>query len=231
MLAFLVALTLAQFPAPYDFLDNSEIGDANQSISLRSKGLYEAQASDSKKVKTLITGKWMMTADALEVRTSACKGPACKELKRDYAAKVTVVAPRVMVVASTAPKPFLQSGSYYCHYLGCEQRVGVEIVSKAAKLRLLHRIEDHLVEKNRGRDSSVVWTAAKSEIDTPATKIEICGREPERARQGVELLKADLAELPWVGELVVDEAPKSDCLWDVRLVVRDAVALPAVVKK
>jgi hypothetical protein len=226
MLTALLVTALAQLPTPFDFIDNAEIGDATQSISLRSQGTYEGQATDAKKAKSDVTGKWKMTGDALEVKATGCKGPACKELKRDFAAKVTVVAPRAMVIASTAPKPFLQSGSYYCRFLGCEQRVGIEVVSKAAKLRLMHVIEDHLIEKNRGRDATVVWLGARPDGETPTTKVELCGRDPERAKKGLELLKADLADLTWVGELAVDETPKSDCLWDVRLVIKDSVALP-----
>jgi hypothetical protein len=131
-----------------------------------------------------------------------------------------------MSIQSTAPTPFFPSGSYYCRYLGCEKRLGVEILSKGANHRILHVIEDKLIEKNRGRDATVVWIGERPTSDTSKTRVELCGREPERSKQALELLKADLAGEDWVGELAVVEELQKDCLWDVRLYVKDDVQAP-----
>lgn len=226
MLSLVPLLVVSALPTPADFLEGSEVGDANQSVALRSKGAYEGTAS-----KTTVTGAWTIADDTLTVTAKDCKGPACDALKKDFTAKVSVVAPRAMVLQSTAPAPLLQSGAYYCHYLGCEQRIGVVLVSQLPR-RVMNAVEDALIDQNRGRNATVVWIGDKAAEPSPETRIELCSRDAERAKKGVELLKADVKKaLPWIGAPKVVETPVSDCLWDVRLVVSDSVQLPPRKKK
>lgn len=221
MLSLVTTLALAGLPTPQDFLEGAELGDASQFVALRSKGQYEATVG-----ATAVTGTWAMKADTLEVKATACKGPACKELKKDFTVQAEVVAARAATLKSTAPAPLLQSGSYYCHYLGCEQRIGVVIVAQQPR-RLLNAVEDALIDQNRGRNATVVWVGPKAAQPSDKTRIEVCGRDPARAKKGAELLKADVKQaLPWIGEPVLVDTPATDCLWDVRLVVSDAVQLP-----
>jgi hypothetical protein len=231
MLTALLTLSLSQLPTPIELIDNAEIGDATQYIQLRSKGAYEGQLVNKAKGNTIVNGTWKMNGDTVEVKLSGCKGPSCKDAKKDYTAKVTIAAARAMLLQSTAPAPFFQSGSYYCHYLGCEPRTGVEILSKGANLRAMHAVEDHLIGKNRGRDITVVWIGQRTETDTTKSRVELCGRDLEKAKKGLETLKADLAEAPWFGDLAVVEEPVKDCLWDVRLFVRDDLHPPAKSKR
>ncbi len=232
MLTALLALSLSQLPSPLDFIDNTEIGDARQYIGLRSRGVYEGHLVDKARGETVVSGSWkMVNADTLEVKATGCKGPACKDAKKDYTAKVSVAAARAMTLQSTAPAPFFPSGSYYCHYLGCEPRIGIEVLSKAANLKALHAVEDHLIERNKGRNSTVVWIGPRPEGETTRSRIEICGRDPVKAKAALEELKADLTTAAWFGEVTVVEAPAKDCLWDARLYVRDDVQPPPRAKK
>ena len=231
MLTALLAFSLSQLPTPIDFIDNTEIGDARQYVGLRSRGVYEGHLVDKARGDTVVSGTWKMTGDTIEVKAAGCKGPACKEAKKDYTAKVGVAAARAMTLLSTAPAPFFPSGSYYCHYLGCEPRIGVEVLSKAANLKALHAVEDALIERNKGRNSTVVWIGPRPEADTTKSRIEVCGRDPEKAKTALETLKGDLATIPWLGEYTVVDAPQTDCLWDVRLFVRDDVQPPAKQKR
>lgn len=227
----LLALSLSQLPSPQDFIDNTEIGDAKQYIGLRSRGVYEGHAIDKAKGDTSVTGTWKLNGDTVEVKTATCKGPLCKELKKDWTAKIGVAAARAMTVQSSAPAPLFPSGSYYCHYLGCEPRTGVEIVSKGANLRALHGVEDALIARNVGRNTTVVWIGARPEADTSKSRIEVCGRDPEKAKAALAELQGDLKSVEWFGEATVVEAPAKDCQWDVRLYVRDDVQPPAKKKK
>ncbi|MEW5741312.1 MAG: hypothetical protein AB1938_20485 [Myxococcota bacterium] len=221
MAPLLPLLALAALPSPADFLEGAEIGDATQSLSLRSKGVFEATAN-----KTTVTGAWTLKDDVLEVKASGCKGPECKALQKDFRAEVDVVGPRALVLLSTAPAPLLQSGSYYCHYLGCEQRIGVHISSQLPR-RVLNAVEDALIEQNRGRNATVVWVGQRAEKPSDKTRIEVCGRDAERAKKGLELLLDDVKKtLPWIGEPEVVKTPATNCLWDVQLVVSDKVQLP-----
>lgn len=232
MLTSLLVLSLCQLPSPLDFIDNTEIGDAKQYIGLRSRGVYEGHLVDKAKGDTVVSGTWKMTGgDTVEVKATACKGPGCKDAKKDYTAKVGVAAARAMTLLSTAPAPFFPSGSYYCHYLGCEPRIGVELVTKAGNLKGMHAVEDALIERNKGRNSTVVWIGQRVESDTPKSRIQMCGRDAEKGKAAVELLKADVASVPWLGEVTVDETPAKDCLWDARLYVRDDIQPPPRVKK
>lgn len=231
MLTALIAISLSQLPSPMDFIDNTEIGDAKQYVGLRSRGVYEGHLVDKVKGDTVVSGTWKMNGDTIEVKASGCKGPACKEAKKDYTAKVGVAAARAMTLLSTAPAPFFPSGSYYCHYLGCEPRIGVEILSKSANLKALHAVEDHLISRNVGRNSTVVWIGPRTDTDTTKSRIEVCGRDPEKSKLALEQLKGDVAAAAWFGELTVVEAPQKDCLWDVRLFVRDDVQPPAKARR
>lgn len=227
----LTTLALSQLPTATELLDNAEIGDAQQYMQLRSKGAYEAHLVDKAKGDTVVSGSWKIANDTLEVKTSGCRGGLCKDAKKDYQAKVTVVAARAMLIDSTAPKPFFQSGAYYCHYLGCEPRVGVEILSAKANVKAMHAVEDHLISKNRGRDVTVVWIGARPDSDTTKSRIEVCGRDAEKSKKALETLKGDLAEATWFGEYTVVEKAAENCLWDVRLFVRDDVAPPVKSKR
>lgn len=232
MLTALLTLSLTQLPTPFDFIDNAEIGDAQQYIQLRSRGHYEGQLVDKTKGNTIVSGSWKMNGDTIEVKATGCKGPQCPAVKKDYTAKVLVEAARAMTLTSTAPAPFFPSGSYYCHYLGCEKRHGVEVLSKAANHRVLHVVEDKLIEKNHGRNTTVVWIGERPTTgDGSKSRIETCGREPERAKQALETLKADIAGLDWLGEVTVVETPAKDCNWDVRLYVKDDAQAPIKAKR
>jgi hypothetical protein len=227
----LVALSLAQLPSVQDFIDNTEIGDAKQYIGLRSRGVYEGHAVDKAKGDTVVNGTWTLTGDTVEVKSASCKGPACKELKKDWTAKVAVAAARAMLVESSAPPPLFPAGAYYCHYLGCEPRLGVEIISKGASLKALQAVEDALIARNVGRNTTVVWIGPRPEGDTATSRIELCGRDGEKAKAALETLKGDLSSADWFGEVSVVEAPAKGCSWDVRLFVRDDIAPPAKKKK
>lgn len=230
-LTLLTAVMLSQLPTASDLLDNAEIGDAVQYISLRSRGAYEGELVDKAKGNTKVQGSWKVEGDTLQVKATSCKGPACKDAKKDYTAKATVAAERALLLETTAPAPFLPSGSYYCHYLGCEQRLGIEVVSNGANVRALHAVLDHLIEKNRGRNTTVVWIGARPTTETKQSRVEVCGRDPVRAQQALDLVKADFAETSWFGEVAVVSEPITGCLWDVRVVVRDDVTPPAPPRK
>ena len=92
----LVALSLAQLPTAQDFIDNTEIGDAKQYIGLRSRGVYEGHAIDKAKGDTVVNGTWKLNGDSVEVKSTGCKGPACKELKKDWSVKIGVAAARAI---------------------------------------------------------------------------------------------------------------------------------------
>jgi len=225
MRSLLVTMAVAGLPAPMDFLDGAELGDANQFVAFRGKGQYEASVGAGASA-TQVTGTWAIKDDVVEVKATGCKGPACKDLKKDFTAQVDVVGPRAMVVKSTAPAPLFQSGAYYCRSMGCEQRVGVAIISQLPR-RVMNAIEDALIDQNRGRDATVVWIAPRAAQPSDKTRIEVCGRDAARAKKIAELLAADVKKaLPWIGEPVLVETPAKDCLWDAQLVVSDAVQLP-----
>jgi hypothetical protein len=230
MITLVTTLVLAGLPTPQDFLEGAELGDASQYVALRSNNQFEANVG-SGATATVVNGSWSMKGDTLEVKTTACKGPACKDVKKDFTAQVEVVAPRALTLQSTAPAPLVQSGSYYCHSMGCEQRIGVVIVAQQPR-RLLNAVEDGLIDQNRGRNATVVWVGAKAAQPSDKTRIEVCGRDSARAKKGAELVLADVKKaLPWIGEPVLVEKPATNCLWDVQLVVSDAVQLPPKPKK
>jgi hypothetical protein len=125
----------------------------------------------------------------------------------------------------------LPTGSYYCRFQGCEQRIGIELRSKNAPASAMNYILDFSIDKNRKRDQTVVWWGKKLQTDAGPSRIETCARDPERAKKGAELMQADLAELPWLGKLEIKETEDKDCLWDVRVTVADTVVAPSRLKR
>lgn len=73
----------------------------------------------------------------------------------------------------------------------------------------------------------MVWWGKKLQEDAGKSRIETCGRDPERAKKGAELLQADLAELPWLGKLEISPSAEAGCLWDVRVTIADDVVAPS----
>ncbi len=220
------ALTLLLLTvSPVELIDGAEIGTAEHSVFFESKGIWKGEKVDKKAGNTQLSGTWTMLDEKVDVKVAACKGPACKELKQNFTATVQVMADRAILVRS--PSSLFPSGSYYCHYLGCEPRVGVELLSKNAKASALTYLRDLLIDKNTGRNSTVVWWGKKAQADVGATHIEYCPREEAKAKAGAEELLKDLAEATWVGKPEIKASDEKDCLWDVRLYVADDVTPPA----
>jgi len=220
------ALTLLVLAiTPQEAIDGAEIGTADQYVMFESHGPYKAERTDKKAGNTTLAGKWDLKDDTLEVKVSSCKGPACKELNKPYTAKISMMAERAMMVQSTSS--IFPSGAYYCHYLGCEPRTGVELLSKGAKAGAVMYLQDHLIDKNKGRNSTVVWWGKKLQGDAGPTRIEYCPRDEAKAKKGAEELQADLADLPWLTKPEVKASAEKDCLWDVRLYIADDVTPPA----
>jgi hypothetical protein len=206
-----------------DQLEGAEIGDANKYLVFGSGGKYSAEISDKKAGTTAAKGTWKVSGDSVEVKIASCKGPACKELGQGYKADVGVVSDRAMTVRSS--DPIFQTGSYYCHYQGCEKRIGVMLVggkSLSTKYAL-----DFLIDKNRGRNVTIVWIGKKSEEKNPVTTVSYCTREEARAKPGAEAVQKDLAELPWLGKTELKAAADKDCLWDVKVALGDEAVPPA----
>lgn len=227
MIHALVPLLLLGLPSSEEFLDGAEIGDATHSVYFQSHGKYSAEHVDKSAGNSELKGSWSMNGDVVEAKPKSCKGPACKSLEKPYKARVTVVADRAMVVKSEPDDAMLETGSYYCHYQGCEKRVGVELVSKSAKAVAVNYACDHLIDKNRARNSTVVWWGERMPDAIAKSRIEYCTREPERAKAGAAQVSADLAELPWIGKLEPTASGVKDCLWDVRVYIADDAAPPA----
>lgn len=210
-----------------DFLEGAEIGDANGYVALETGGKYHAEKSDKATGKTVVKGSWALKGDTFWVKAITCTGPACKDAKKDFQAQVAVVAERAMVVKSTPANSMLPSGSYYCRFQGCEKRFGVELLSKGAKALTMNYLLDYLIDKNRKRDVTVVWWGKKLQSEAGKTRIETCAREPERSAKAAALVAADLAELPWFGNVETVVSAEKDCAFDVRVYVADDTALPA----
>lgn len=234
-------LTSVLSGAALDFIEGSEIGTADQFVAFESHGRYHAEKVDKKAGNTTLKGTWSISepqgkdpstnleqkTGKVTVKVASCKGPNCKALQKDYTADIEQTAERAMVVRASAADAMFASGSYYCHYQGCEKRIGVEMLSKDAKARTMNYLLDFMIDQNRKRDVTVVWWGKKQKTDVGKTRIEWCSRESERAKKGAELVQADLATLPWLGSLEVSESAEKDCLWDVRLYVADDVMPPA----
>lgn len=231
MLTLKLAAAVLFSATPQDFMEGAEIGDATHYVAFESAGNYHAEKTD-KGAKTVIKGKWVFTSDnTMEVKATSCTGKECKALKHDYKIELQVVAERAMTLRTIPNEPLLASGSYYCRFQGCEQRVGVELRSKNAVASAMNYILDYSIDQNRKRDVTVVWWAKKMQEDAGESRIETCARDPEKARKGAELLQADLAALPWVGKLEIKPLEDKECLWDVRVTIGDKVVAPGRFKR
>jgi hypothetical protein len=209
-----------------DHLDGSEIGDANLSVTFESGGKYAAGTEG--KDKTVAKGTWAVTGDSLEVKVASCKGPQCATVGKSYKADVVLVAERAMTVRAVPPDGPLTTGSYYCHYGGCEKRLGVLLVTHAAKAPVMKYVLDFLIDKNvaAGGSKTVVWWGKRITEKAPATAITYCAREGDRAKKGAEQVARDLAELAEIGQVTPAPSPEKDCLWDVMVTVGDDTARP-----
>lgn len=210
-----------------DHFDGTEIGDANLTIAFESGGKYKAETEGAKE-KTAAKGTWAVQGDTLEVKIASCKGPACDKLGKGYKADVSMVSDRAMTVRSSPPDGPLGSGSYYCHYGGCEKRVGVVVVTHAAKAPVMKYLVDFLIDKNvaRGGSGTVVWWGKRMADKAAQTELTYCPREEDRGKKGAEQVAKELAALPWIGPLQPKVSAAKDCLYDVQLVVKDDAELP-----
>ena len=222
----LVLLLLAQSNQQvHDWLQGAEIGDRVQAMTFGSTGRYRAERRDALG-QTFAHGTWELKGSTLSVTVRSCKGPACKAFGTNFRAELAVVGGRALTVNPTpADVPFAR-GSYYCHYQGCERRLGVRVLAHTAAPAAVQAVVDRLVAANIGRNTTVVWTAPP--VDTPLghSSVEFCPGGGELARQGGQTTAADLAELEWLGPLGSTAATSGDCLWDVEVTVGDSVAFP-----
>lgn len=209
-----------------DHLEGTEIGDANMSVTFESGGKYVAGTEG--KDKTVAKGTWTVTGDSVEVKVASCKGPQCAAVGKSYKADVVLVAERAMTVRASPPDGPLSTGSYYCHYGGCEKRVGVLLVTHGARAPVMKYLLDYLIDRNvaAGGSKTVVWWGKRLADKAPATTITYCAREGGRAKQGAEQVARDLAELPAIGKLTPAPSPDKDCLWDVQISVGDDTPQP-----
>ncbi len=196
-------------------------------MAFQSHGKYVAERED-KAGKTVAKGTWLVTGDKLEVKIASCKGPACKtSIGKGYSTDIHLVADRALTAKSSPDDAPFATGSYYCRYQGCEKRTGVQLISYGAKAVTMKYLVDYLIDRNRSRDVTVVWWGKKPDAATPLSAIRYCGREPERAKAGAELIAKDLAELPFVGKVVPKAAEQQDCLWDVQVTIADDAQVPS----
>ncbi len=222
----LVLLLLAQSNQNvHDWLEGAEIGDSEQAMTFGSTGRYRAERRD-KAGLTVAKGSWKLSGNTLSVTVSSCKGPACKRFGMSFQAEVAVVGERALTVNPTPADVPFPRGSYYCHHQGCERRVGVRVEAHTAPTAAVRAVTERLIERNVGRNTTVVWWTPP--VDTPLerTAVLYCPSGGELARQGAQTTVADLAGLDWLGPLTVTAATV-DCLWDVQLTVADTVAMPA----
>ncbi|MBL8949751.1 MAG: hypothetical protein JNK82_03180 [Myxococcaceae bacterium] len=232
MISTLVTAVLAV--GVQDFVEGAEVGTAEAYVALESKGKYHAEKIDKAKGNTILKGSWKFKEAPsdeknghADVKVATCTGPACKDLKKDYALDFELQAERAMTVRSTPPDSMFPSGSYYCRYQGCEKRTGVELQSKDTKPRTMNYLLDSLIDANRKRDVTVVWWGKKLSEPAGKTRIEYCAREGERGKKGAELVAQDLGTLAWLGKLDAPvESAEKDCLWDVRVFVADDATVP-----
>jgi hypothetical protein len=221
----LVLWTVLSGLSVHDQLDGAEIGDANRYIEFKSGGEYMAEREDKKKGKTTAKGTWAVKDDQLEVKISSCKGPACDELGKGYSATLAMVAERAMTVKSDFDQGPLSSGSYYCHFQGCEKRSGVLLVTHGARANVMKYLLDFLIDKNTKRDVTVVWWGKKITDEHAASQISWCTRDADRGKKAAEQLAKDLGDLSWFGK-VQPQAGDSECLYDAKVIVGDKVELP-----
>jgi hypothetical protein len=210
-----------------DHLDGAEIGDANLTVAFETGGKYRAETEG--KDKTLAKGTWAVTGDSVEVKVANCKGPQCATVGKSFKADVVLVAERAMTVRAAPADAPLSSGSYYCHFGGCEKRLGVLLVTHGAKAPVMKFLLDFLIDRNvaAGGGKTVVWWGKRTAEKAPATALTWCAREGDRAKQGAEQLAKDLAQLTTIGALTPTPSSAPDCLWDVQLTVGDDTPQPA----
>ncbi len=226
MLLTVLTAVLAAAPTALDLIDGSEIGNAEGFVAFESHGKYHAEKVDKAKGNTVLKGSWTFKDDAVDVKIATCKGPACKELNKPYRAEVSAAAERALLVKAIPSDSMLPGGSYYCHYLGCEKRVGVELLTKNARARGVNFLLDTLIDKNKSRNSTIVWWGHKLAEDVKTSRIEYCAREAERAKKGADEVAADLASLGWVGKLEPTLSAEKECAWDVRVFLADELTPP-----
>jgi hypothetical protein len=223
MLSILISTMLAM--SVQDHLEGAEIGDATQFVAFRTGGRYYAERMETRGIRTVARGKWRVEGDRVDVKISSCRGPSCTSLGKPWSARVVVHADRAMTVRSQGSHAPLTSGSYYCKSQGCEKRLGVELVSHARRAGVMDRLLEFLIDKNRTRDVTVVWIGQGQPPPSANTRVIWCGREGDRGKQAAELVMADLAQLGWVDRPRVERGAV-DCLYDVRVVVGDAIRAP-----
>jgi hypothetical protein len=224
MLVLLVSSVLAV--SVQDQFNGAEIGDATQFVSFRTGGSYYAERRE-RSGRTQVKGTWRVRGERIEVKVSSCRGPSCDELGKPWSADVAILAERAMTVRADVANSALPSGSYYCARGGCEKRIGVELVSHSQRMDVMNRVLEFLIDKNRSRDVTVVWIAKERIAPQQQTRVIWCARESDRAKNGAELVMADLRELGWVGRPRLAHGP-SDCLYDVRVIIGDDVQPPPV---
>jgi hypothetical protein len=222
MLSLLVCSVMAV--SVQDYLNGAEIGDETQFVVFRTGGSYYAERKE-RSGRTKAKGKWTVRGDRIEVKVASCQGPSCATLAKPWSASVEVRAERVMTLKSEEAHAALPSGSYYCARQGCEQRIGVELVSHEQRTDVMKRLLEFLIDKNRSRDVTVVWIGQERSAPRQATQVILCGRENERAKTGAALVTGDLRELGWVGQPRLSQGP-AECLYDVRVIVGDDVRVP-----
>ena len=223
--AIMLALVLST--SVEDQLEGAEIGDANQYLVFGSGGKYSVEISDKKAGTTVAKGTWAVSGEAVEVKYASCKGPACKELGPGYKADIGVVSDRAMTVKS--PDRVFSTGSYYCHYQGCEKRIGVMVVGHSARPLALKYVVDFLIDKNRGVNVTVVWHGKHTDEKAPATSVTWCQRDEARSKAGAEAVAKNLSELSsWLGKVEAKPSGDKECLWDVRVLVGDDAMPPAM---
>jgi hypothetical protein len=133
---------------------------------------------------------------------------------------VAIRAQRAMTLRSDGAHAALASGSYYCSHGGCEKRIGVELVSHTQRADVIKSVLQFLIDKNRSRNVTVVWIGDERVPPQQQTQVIWCTREGDRAKEGADLVTADLSELGWLGRPRVTKGP-SDCLYDVRVIIGD----------
>ena len=209
----------------HDWLQGAEIGDREQAMTFGSTGRYRAERKDSAG-QTFAHGTWELRGSTLSVTVSNCKGPACKTFGLNFRAELAVVGGRALTVNPTPAEVPFARGSYYCHYQGCERRIGVRVLANGAAPAAVQAVLDRLVASNVGRNNTVVWSAAPADAPLPRSAVEFCPSGGELAQKGTQVTAADLAGLDWLGAGTPTAAASPDCLWDVQVTVGDAVAMP-----
>ena len=223
MTSLLLALVL--HVSVQDQLEGAEIGDAIQAITFATDGKYRAERKE--KIGTSrAKGTWTVQGGALDVKITSCTGPACKTFGQSFQGNVSVRGDRAMAVKASSESAALASGSYYCHYQGCEKRLGVELTSHGAKGGVVRYLLDFLIEKNHGRNVTVVWWGDRLKTAQAQTQVTYCRREEARAKAGADAVAKDLRELSWLGNPQVTPG-ETDCTYDIRVQVGDTVNLPS----